>query len=434
MSSPFLSSPAISPEAGSAEQARREMENKAAALGNLSGKKLDPETKAKKLREACEGFESVFIQKMWQEMRNTLPKGGMLHGREERFWQDMYDQELAKKMTSAGGIGLADMMFSQLSRNLGAASRETAGAGGGGHFTPAAAPLLQGQGAAPIAQSPAQSAANLIGRPEANDSYDSPPDGGTQTHAPADKQLAAQSSAAPAKDSEMPAAEPEDRPNPVVEQALASLRAQQALREQASQASAKSAAGSRAPLNGIEMAQRAKRDAGDKLGSRAIRPPLHNSPAQRAQAMTEPDADGKSLIVMPSSGTASPLVPGAVEMAAAPENPAPAAQPVAAQAQATQSSEPVVRRIRKTSNIPPKNRIMNNGQQPVRMLNTDGTAHGSRAGAGLAAYHQAQAQTIGAMQPVATAPGQQMRPEAQEPDKSGFNIPPLTPQELNSQG
>lgn len=56
--------------------------------------------KAKKLREACEGFESVFIQKMWQEMRNTLPKNGLLHGRDEQYWQDMYDQELSKSMTS----------------------------------------------------------------------------------------------------------------------------------------------------------------------------------------------------------------------------------------------------------------------------------------------------------------------------------------------
>lgn len=136
MSTP-LTSAHISPEAAHNENARRELQGRLAGLGDLNGKKLSPEQKAKKLREACEGFESVFIQKMWQEMRNTLPKGGLLQGREEKFWQDMYDQELSKKMTSAGGIGLADMMYAQLSRNLVSASRNAVGTGRAAGFTPA---------------------------------------------------------------------------------------------------------------------------------------------------------------------------------------------------------------------------------------------------------------------------------------------------------
>lgn len=145
MSTP-LTSAHISPEAAHNENARRELQGRLAGLGDLNGKKLSPEQKAKKLREACEGFESVFIQKMWQEMRNTLPKGGLLQGREEKFWQDMYDQELSKKMTSAGGIGLADMMYAQLSRNLVSASRNAVGTGRAAGFTPGAAPLLPAAG------------------------------------------------------------------------------------------------------------------------------------------------------------------------------------------------------------------------------------------------------------------------------------------------
>ena len=119
MTAPLNAVPAaIPPESARNEGSRRELQAKLAGLGDLGGKKISPEAKAKKLREACEGFESVFIQKMWQEMRNTLPKNGLLHGRDEQYWQDMYDQELSKSMTSAGGIGLADMMYEQLSRNL----------------------------------------------------------------------------------------------------------------------------------------------------------------------------------------------------------------------------------------------------------------------------------------------------------------------------
>ena len=92
---------------------------------------MPPVDKEKKLRESCEGFESIFIQKMWEQMRATIPESGLLKGREEKFWQSMYDQELAKTMAGAGGIGLADMMYEQLSHSLRSASKSTADAVGG---------------------------------------------------------------------------------------------------------------------------------------------------------------------------------------------------------------------------------------------------------------------------------------------------------------
>ncbi len=92
----------------------------------LRGRLTDPKAKEKKLREAVEGFEAIFVQKIWQQMRATVPKEGYLHSKEEEFWQGMFDQELAKKMTAAGGIGLADMLYDQLNNSLNDASRTTA--------------------------------------------------------------------------------------------------------------------------------------------------------------------------------------------------------------------------------------------------------------------------------------------------------------------
>ena len=83
-----------------------------------------------KLREAVEGFEAIFIQKMWQQMRSTIPKSGMFKSREEKVWQGMYDQELSVKMSKSGGIGLSDMLYKQLSDKLGDASRDTNSKGG----------------------------------------------------------------------------------------------------------------------------------------------------------------------------------------------------------------------------------------------------------------------------------------------------------------
>jgi Rod binding domain-containing protein len=77
------------------------------------------------LREACQGFEAMFIQKIWEEMRNNVPKEGYLHSRDEQLYQSMFDHEFSKKMASAGGIGLADMLYDQLAQTLGDSSRTT---------------------------------------------------------------------------------------------------------------------------------------------------------------------------------------------------------------------------------------------------------------------------------------------------------------------
>lgn len=80
------------------------------------------EAAKRKLKEACQGFESIFLQKIWEQMRKNVTKEGYLHGRDEESYQSMFDQELAKKMAEAGGIGLADMLEQQLSVKLGKAS------------------------------------------------------------------------------------------------------------------------------------------------------------------------------------------------------------------------------------------------------------------------------------------------------------------------
>ncbi len=72
------------------------------------------DTEEKKLREACRGFESAFLQKLMVQMRATVPKDGLLHGPYEDQYLSMFDQALADKLAESGGVGLADMMFSQL--------------------------------------------------------------------------------------------------------------------------------------------------------------------------------------------------------------------------------------------------------------------------------------------------------------------------------
>jgi Rod binding domain-containing protein len=76
-----------------------------------------------RLREACQGFEAVFINKLWEQMRKNVSKEGYLHSRDEETYQSMFDYEFSKKMAEAGGIGLADMLYEQLAQRLGESSR-----------------------------------------------------------------------------------------------------------------------------------------------------------------------------------------------------------------------------------------------------------------------------------------------------------------------
>ncbi|MGE4506012.1 MAG: rod-binding protein [Desulfovibrionaceae bacterium] len=70
------------------------------------------------LRKACRDFEAVFIGKLWQEMRKNVPKEGYLHSKQEEMYVSMFDREFSEHMADAGGIGLADMLYEQLARQL----------------------------------------------------------------------------------------------------------------------------------------------------------------------------------------------------------------------------------------------------------------------------------------------------------------------------
>lgn len=69
-----------------------------------------------KLKEACQGFEAIFLSTMMKSMRQTLP-GDSLFGESQGLdiYQSMYDQHLADKLAASGrGPGIADFFYSGL--------------------------------------------------------------------------------------------------------------------------------------------------------------------------------------------------------------------------------------------------------------------------------------------------------------------------------
>ncbi len=133
----------------------------------MLGEAQDPDAlEEQRMREACEGFEAIFIQQMWQEMRASLPQDGLMHSQEEEFWQGMYDEELAKSMAAEGGIGLADMMMQQMmpQNTTASASRATEAATGGLTVNPA--PLMANSSQTITqAQSPESASSPIMANP-----------------------------------------------------------------------------------------------------------------------------------------------------------------------------------------------------------------------------------------------------------------------------
>jgi len=72
-----------------------------------------------KLKKACEGFESYFLQIMFREMRKPSLHVGELFEKSnaEKIFEDMLFEEYSKISASRGGIGLADMLYKQLTKS-----------------------------------------------------------------------------------------------------------------------------------------------------------------------------------------------------------------------------------------------------------------------------------------------------------------------------
>lgn len=79
---------------------------------------LQPQAKNKKsekIQKACQDFESLFIHYMMKEMRQTVPQDQLFGGGQaESLYTNMLDAEVAKKISSQRGVGLAPMLYDQL--------------------------------------------------------------------------------------------------------------------------------------------------------------------------------------------------------------------------------------------------------------------------------------------------------------------------------
>jgi flagellar protein FlgJ len=91
--------------------------------GEAYGSSKTPEEKAqayKSLVKASQDFESIFLNYMLKSMRATVPKSSLFgeDTQADDIFNSMKDEELAKRMSQAGGIGLAKIMVKQLEKHI----------------------------------------------------------------------------------------------------------------------------------------------------------------------------------------------------------------------------------------------------------------------------------------------------------------------------
>ncbi|MBF0102130.1 MAG: rod-binding protein [Desulfobacterales bacterium] len=72
----------------------------------------------KKLRQACEDYEAIFLQELFKSMRNTVPTDGIFgKSLQKDIFESMLDQEIANSIAkSPQSVGLKDIIYNQLKK------------------------------------------------------------------------------------------------------------------------------------------------------------------------------------------------------------------------------------------------------------------------------------------------------------------------------
>jgi flagellar protein FlgJ len=77
-------------------------------------------TKEKDLKDACAGFEAIFLNTMIKSMRKSLPWDALLDGSHGMdIYKSMYDQHLAEELSrSKTSTGLKAFLYQQLKDSI----------------------------------------------------------------------------------------------------------------------------------------------------------------------------------------------------------------------------------------------------------------------------------------------------------------------------
>lgn len=73
----------------------------------------------KKLKDACVEFEAIMLQQMIKGMRKTIDRSDLIkHTMGQEIFEEMLDESYAKEMAKSNQMGLAEILYRDLSKNL----------------------------------------------------------------------------------------------------------------------------------------------------------------------------------------------------------------------------------------------------------------------------------------------------------------------------
>jgi len=74
--------------------------------------------KKTKLRKTCAEFESLLINYILKTGRESLPGNGLFdNSHESRIYKSMMDEQLARSVAQARGLGLGELLYRQLKQD-----------------------------------------------------------------------------------------------------------------------------------------------------------------------------------------------------------------------------------------------------------------------------------------------------------------------------
>ena len=110
-------------EAAGFAEVLRDLQSKARVREGHVVNEAAKDQQDKELKEACKGFESMFLNMMYKQMRATVPTDDLFgDSNAKKIYQEMHDEKLMDGIAQGGGVGLADMLYKQLSREASAKS------------------------------------------------------------------------------------------------------------------------------------------------------------------------------------------------------------------------------------------------------------------------------------------------------------------------
>ncbi len=77
--------------------------------------KQDPDAA---LKAVAQQFEGIFINMILKSMREATPKDGMFDSEQGNLYTQLFDQQLAQKLSTGKGLGVADMLVKQLTPKI----------------------------------------------------------------------------------------------------------------------------------------------------------------------------------------------------------------------------------------------------------------------------------------------------------------------------